>query len=167
MNKFKKAFAIAAVVLASFATPQMTIAQEISPEHLELAKKYVTMTDTGQVFQRTILKTAQESVDHLVQQNPEIGESIVISAREVATNYLEGSNLVHDNFARIYAAHYTMEELKEIIAFYESEVGQKILASNISINQSLQTSANIFEQNLAAEFAAKLRTNLKDKGFDL
>lgn len=167
MNKIKRAFAVAAVVLASFAAPHAIVAQEISPEHLALAKKYVTMTDTGLIFQRTVLRTAQESVDYLVQQNPEIGESIVVSAREVATSYLQGSNLVHDNFARIYAAHYSMEELNQIIAFYESEVGQKILSNNININQSLQTSANLFEDNLASEFAAKLRTNLKDKGFDL
>ena len=167
MKTINKLFAIATLVWMTVFASASIVAQEISPEHLALAKKYVTMTDTGAIYQRTIFATAQESVDHLVQQNPEIGESVVIAAREVATAYLKGDNLLHDNFARVYAAHYSMEELQEIVAFYETPVGQKILASNIAINRNLQTAARLLEENLATEFATKLRVNLKEKGFDI
>ena len=163
----KRVIAVAAFVVAGFVAPISASAQEISPEHLALAKKYVQMTDTAAVYQRTILATAQESVDYLVQQNPEIGESIVIAAREIATGYLKGENHLHDSYARVYASHYSAEELTEIVAFYESEVGQKILKSNIEINKSLQISAGLLESNLSKEFVAKVRSNLKDKGFDL
>ncbi len=161
---------IAGLVAAAATAMVLTIAaqaQEIAPEHLALAKKYVELTDTGAIFQRTILQTAQESVDHLVQQNPEIGEDILTAARDVAKEYLQGDNLVHDNFARIYAVHYDMEELNQIIAFYETDIGKKILASNIEINKNLQTAARLTEVNISTDFAVRLRVNLKEKGFDL
>ncbi|MGJ8528378.1 DUF2059 domain-containing protein [Maritalea sp.] len=161
---------IAGLVAAAATAMMLTVAaqaQEIAPEHLALAKRYVVLTDTGALFQRTILQTAQESVDHLVQQNPEIGEDILAGARDVAKEYLQGDNLVHDNFARIYAVHYTMDELTQIIAFYETDVGKKILAGNIEINKNLQTAARVAEENLSTEFAVRLRSHLKEKGFDL
>jgi len=142
-------------------------AQEIGPDHLALAKKYVAMTDTGHLYERVIVDTSKKAMNFLVQQNPEVAASIATAAKDVATSYFNGENELHDTFARIYAVRFSVEELNEIITFYETPVGQKLLANNQELGKNVETAAMIWKSNLETEIALKLRTLLKERGFDL
>jgi len=142
-------------------------AQEIGPEHLALAKKYVQMTDTSHLYERVIVDTSKKAMDLMVQQNPEIAASIATAAKDVATSYFDGTNELHDSFARIYAVRFTVEELNEIISFYETPVGAKLLANNQAVGANLEAAAGIWKSNLETEIAIKLRTLLKERGFDI
>lgn len=157
------AIAAGAALMLSFSAH----AQEIGPEHLALAKKYVAMTDTGHLYERIIVDTSKKSMDFLVQQNPAIAASIATAAKDVATSYFDGNNELHDSFARIYAVRFSVEELNEIIAFYETPVGQKLLANNQDIGKNIESAAMIWKSNLETEIAIKLRTLLKERGFDI
>ncbi|MFT6657892.1 DUF2059 domain-containing protein [Maritalea sp.] len=154
--------AASAAVLLSFGAQ----AQEIGPEHLALAKKYVAMTDTGYLYERVIVDTSKTAMQFLVQQNPEIAASIATAAKDVAISYFDGDNELHDSFARIYAVRFSVEELSEIVAFYETPVGQKVLANNQAIGKNIESAASIWKSNLETEIAIKLRTLLKERGFD-
>ncbi len=43
-----------------------------------------------------------------------------------------------DQIARIYAQHFTSDELQQIVTFYSSPTGQKLASTNFDINQQLQ-----------------------------
>ena len=58
-------------------------------------------------------------------------------------------------------------ELQEIVDFYESPVGRKLVAANTTLNESLQTVMGVFETNLKTEFFAKVRAELRDAGHDI
>jgi hypothetical protein len=69
--------------------------------------------------------------------------------------------------AKIYAEHFTEQELKELLAFYNSAVGKKYVAEQaIVVNASLKF-AQDWANKLSDEVTAKMREELKKKGHAL
>ena len=76
-------------------------------------------------------------------------------------------NELLDQFARLYASRFTLEELQQIVAFYESPAGIKLADLSTVINTDAQTVMNIWESNLRTEFFAKVKAELKAAGHTL
>ncbi len=53
----QRLIALIAAVTFSIAVPVSASAQEITPEHLAAAQEYVEMTDTGKVYEITLLSS--------------------------------------------------------------------------------------------------------------
>lgn len=160
--------AIAALVLsvAGFAALPAA-AQELSPEHLAVARQYVDLTDNAGIYETALIETAVTTMRTIVAQNPEIVDEVDTAITTTLDFYKGKKGDLLDQFARVYALNLTMEELEEIVAFYESPVGRKLAAANSTLNESLQTVMGVFETNLKTEFFAKVRAELKEAGFDV
>ena len=61
----------------------------------------------------------------------------------------------------------TVEELQQIVAFYESPTGQKLASANMEVNSDLQAVLQVFTNNTRSEFFAKVRAELRAKGFEV
>lgn len=171
MTSFKRGAALFAAVLLSltmavFAAAPVS-AQEISPEHLALARKYVDLTDKSGMYEVTLVEMGISTMRQLIQQNPEISAPLNTAITKVLETYKGRKSELFDQFARVYAQRFTMEELQQIVAFYESPIGVKLAGSNLAINTDLQTVMKVFNNNLRPEFFAKVRAELKAAGIDV
>ncbi|MNL74118.1 hypothetical protein D3C87_1996880 [compost metagenome] len=72
-----------------------------------------------------------------------------------------------DQFARVYALRFTMDELQTIVTFYESPTGQKLAQANAEINTDLQRVMQVFTNNLQREFFAKVRAELRAQNVEI
>ncbi len=144
-----------------------TRAQELSPDHLNLARKYVDLTDNAQIYARALIQTGINSMRTILSQNPEITQEVGDAIGEVIKFYSDKKDELFDQFARIYALRFTEAELREITAFYETDAGRKLAQVNQSINEDLSSAMQIFQVNLNTEFFAKVRAELRDKGIEL
>lgn len=142
-------------------------AQEISPEHLALARKYIDLTDKGGIYEGVLLSTAIDTMKTIVAQNPELVDQTDEAIKKTLDSYREKKGDLLDQFARVYALNFTPEELQLIVDFYGSEVGQKLATANATLNDSIQTVVGVFDANLKREFYAKVRAELKAAGFDV
>jgi hypothetical protein len=171
MTSFKRGAALFAAVLLSltmavFAAAPVS-AQEISPEHLALARKYVDLTDKSGMYEVTLVEMGISTMRQLIQQNPEISAPLNTAITKVLETYKGRKSELFDQFARVYAQRFTMEELQQIVAFYESPIGVKLAGANLAINTDLQTVMKVFNNNLRPEFFAKVRAELKAAGIDV
>ena len=158
----------AAVVTASMiglAAP--AFAQEVAPEQMALARKYIELTDRGAVYEVTIVETGVETMQQIVQRNPEIIDQTNAAITKVIEEYRGRKGELLDQFARVYALRFTQEELQEIVTFYESPTGQKLAAANTDVNADLQAVLQVFTNNTRSEFFAKVRAELRAKGFEV
>lgn len=153
-----------AAVAQDAASDQPTL--EIAPDHLALARKYVDMTDTAKVFEDAVVRTAVQATRTLVAQSPDLSDQVAESAVGVMQEYQNRKGELFDQFARIYAIHFSPEELSEIIAFYETDVGQRLLSQLGDVNQELQLALQVYETNLSNEFMAKLKESLAGQGYE-
>jgi hypothetical protein len=157
----------AVLSLAMLATAVPAFAQEVSPDQLALARKYVDLTDKVDIFGTTIATTAAQTLNQILRLNPTDGQQATDTVTDVVKEYKSQRPQLMDQVARIYAEHFTTDELQQYVTFYSSPAGQKLATSNFTINQQLQRVMEVFTLNLKTEFYAKVRAELKAKGVDL
>jgi hypothetical protein len=153
------------VISAMISIP--AFAQEVAPDHLALARKYVDLTDQSAIYEVTLVQTGIETMRTLIGQNPEMLDEIDTAVGKVLEQYKGKKGELLDQFARVYALNFSPEELQQIVAFYESPVGIKLATSNAEVNQDLQRVMGVFENNTKTEFFAKVRAELKAQGIEL
>lgn len=144
-----------------------SIAQEISPEHLALARKYVDLTDKSQIYERALIQTGIDTMRTIVTQNPEIDQETSDAIGQVILSYEDEKNNLFDQFARVYALRFTVEELTAINEFYESDVGQKLATENAQAARDLAAVMQVFKNNLSTEFFSRVRAELRSKDIEI
>lgn len=168
MNYLAKfAFRALLMMTLAFAGVSSANAQELSPSHLDLAKKYVEITDQNKIYEVTLIETGISTMRTIISQNPEITEDVSSAIGKVIEDYSTQKAQLFDQFARVYALRFTEAELREIVAFYETDVGKKLAEQNALANQELQTVMRVFQQNLNNEFYAKVRAELREQGIEI
>ena len=140
--------------------------QEVSPEALVLARKYIDLTDHGGIYEVSIVRAGMNTYQQLLPQNPTIAAELNTAIETVIASYKDKKGDLFDQMARLYAVNFTTEELQAIVDFYSTPVGQKLSKANADLNPSLQRIMNIFSVNLSKEFFSKVRAELKAKGID-
>lgn len=155
---------LGAAILAG-AAPAM--AQEVPPEQLALARKYVDLTDRAAVYEVTLVEIGLGTLRDITTQNPEIAKETDLAVGKVLEEYKDRKGELLDQFARVYAVRFTVEELQAIVAFYESPTGQKLAQANTEVNGDLQAVLQVFTNNTRSEFFAKVRAVLRAQGFQV
>lgn len=165
----KRAGAVVAILVSAmtFALAQPAQAQELAPEHLAIARKYVDLTDRTAIYEVTMVETGLDTMRQILSQNPAIGEQTDIAIGRVLESYVGQKGELLDQFARLYALRFTREELEQIVAFYESPVGQKLSVVNVSIQEDVQIVMQVFRANLRQEFFARVRAELREQGVNI
>ena len=72
-----------------------------------------------------------------------------------------------DEMAKLYATHFTEQELKAILVFYKSPVGKKLLAQQPTVVDASMKFAQDWANKLSDEVIAKMREELKKRGHAL
>ena len=157
--------ALLTLILSAFvALP--AVSQEITPEHLALARKYIDLTDHSGIYETTIVRAGINTYQQLLPQNPEIAVPLNKAIEDVISTYKDKKGELFDQMARVYALTFSQEEMQQIVDFYASPVGQKLSKGNAELNSTFQRVMNVFSVNLNSEFFAKVRTELKKQGID-
>jgi uncharacterized protein len=143
------------------------VAQEVAPEHLALARQYVDLTDRGAVFESTVVSMGIGTMRQIVSQNPELRDQTSEVIGEVISQYRGRKSELLDQFARVYAIRFSMEELQNIVSFYQSETGQKLAQANAELNEDLSRVLQVYTNNLRTEFFASVRAGLREDGVEL
>lgn len=161
--------ALVAVTLSAgmIALAMPAIAQEVAPEQLALARKYVDLTDRSAIYESTLVETGIETMRQIVQQNPELVDQTNAAISKVLEEYKGHKGDLLDQFARVYAVRFTVEELQQIVTFYESPTGTKLAQANSEVNVDLQRVLQVFTNNVKQEFFAKVRAELRANGVQL
>ena len=74
---------------------------------------------------------------------------------------------VLNQFARVYALQFSMDELAEMNAFYETPTGQKLASTQSKIDQSVVSLFTVYVENMRKEMYARVRADLIEQGADL
>ena len=165
MKRAFMALALALAVAATGTAPAMAQQGEIAPEHLTAARKYVDLTDQSSIYETSLITTAVTTMRTILRTNPDMTEAVDAAITKALESYKDRKDELMNQFARVYALNFSMEELQQINQFYESDVGKKLVAANSALNDDMQRIVSIFEANLSTEFFATVKANLREAGF--
>lgn len=165
--KRSRALVAVALSVSMLALSAPAFAQEVAPEQLALARKYIDLTDRAAIYEITLVQTAMDTMRQIVQQNPELTEPTDAAITKILEEYKGRKGELLDQFARVYAVRFTAEELQQIVTFYESPVGVKLSQANAEVNTDIQRVLTVFTNTLQQEFYAKVRAELRAQGVQL
>jgi hypothetical protein len=74
---------------------------------------------------------------------------------------------LEQQIVRVYAQHFTEQELKQAVAFYRSPLGKKLISEEPKALDESMKVANEWSGKLAEEVIAKMRAEMKKRGHDM
>jgi len=137
-----------------------------SPAAVAAAREILAMKTVNTMYASVIPTLVLKTKDTLMQTNPnyqkDLNEVAVIVAQSLAGREKE----IGEGMARIYASDFTEQELKDLVTFYKSPLGQKLLSAEPEAIQGsiayMRQWGQTFSQVVAAQFRAEMHKRGKD-----
>jgi len=153
-----------ALVLAAVSPAQ---AQQPSANALALAKEIIVLKGGNSIYDPVVPQIVDRARTLFLQANPMLGKDL----NEVA-NKLQGeltprtAELLNDG-ARLYASRFTEQELKDVLAFYKSPVGRKVITQEPAILDQSASNVDDWANKLADEVISRFRAEMKRRGHEI
>jgi hypothetical protein len=158
------ALAIAAPVAAQQQAPALKPA---TPAAMAAAKELLQMKNAPAMYANAIPNIVEQAKGALLQQNlnyqKDLNEVAVIVAKNLAGREKE----IGDGMAQIYANEFTEQELKDLVTFYKSPLGQKLLSNEPRAIQFSMSYMNQWAAQFAETVNAQFRTEMRKRGKEI
>jgi hypothetical protein len=156
-----------AIAVALAACMTAAHSQQPSAAAMTTARELVKVTGATSLFTPLVAGVVEQAKILFLQQDPSLNKDLNEIAGQIRTELTPRLTQVTDEVAKLYASHFTEPELKQILAFYQSPVGKKVLSQQpIVVNASMKF-AQDWANKLSDEVVAKMRAELKKRGHNL
>jgi len=132
-----------------------------------LAKQILETKHADSIFDPLIRGMVIKTRDFFMQTNFMWGKDLNEVADSLIKQYSVRSGELMNDAARIYASHFTEAELKQILAFYQSPLGQKLLTEEPNAADESMSMAGNWADKLSEEVMSKMRAEMKKRGHDM
>jgi|SRR5581483_3914191 len=153
-------FAALVCILAPAAQAQ----QKPSPGAMADAHKLIEVTGATQLFNPLIAGVVEQAKLLFLQQNPALQKDLNEIAADLRAKLQPRFSELTDEVAKFYATDFSDKELKDILAFYESPAGKKLLQRQPQIVDQSMKFAQGWANKLSDEVVDKMRDELKKRG---
>lgn len=135
-----------------------------SPAALKTAQEIVAATGANALFQPLVAGVVEQSKMLYLQQNPGQGAELNAIAAKLRTEYQPRLKEVKEQIAVYYTEHFDEKELQQILTFYQSPVGKKLLTEQPKVAEASMKFAQDWANKLSEEVTAKFQAELSKKG---
>jgi uncharacterized protein len=156
--------ALALILAASFGSAH---AQQPSATALATAKELITAKGATAIFDPVVVGVIEQAKSVLLRTNPMLSKDLNEVANKLRGDYAPRSVEILNDTARIYATRFTEQELKDVLAFYKSPLGQKLLAEEPRILDEGMRNAQTWANKLSEEVIGRIRVEMKKRGHEI
>jgi len=164
IQAIKRTSQLAAVAVAMVAFGPAAHSQQPSAAALSTAKEIVTVTGATALFNPLIAGVIEQAKLLFLQQNPslskDLNEITTKMRNDLAPRFDELVNFVALN----YATYFTEQELKDVLAFYKSPAGKKLISEQPKVVDASMKFAQDWANKLSDQVIAQMREELKKRG---
>jgi uncharacterized protein len=149
------------------AAPGPTQLKPGSPAAIAAAKEILAMKNAAAMYANAVPNLVEQTKNVLMQSNlnyqKDLNEVAVIVAKNLAGREKE----IGEGMAQVYANEFTEQERKDLVTFYKSPLGQKLLASEPRAIQFSMSYMNQWAQQFAEVINGQFRAEMKKRGKDI
>ncbi len=156
-----------ALVGAALASSLPAMAAPPTPAALATAGEIVKLSGATSLFTTLIPGVIEQSKILFLQQNPGLAGDLNVITAKMRADLAPRLGELSAEVAKIYAEHFTEQELKDLLAFYNSPVGKKFIVEQANVVNSSLKFAQDWANKLSDEVTVKMREELKKKGHAL
>jgi hypothetical protein len=141
--------------------------KQASPAAIAAATEILVMKKASAMYASAVPNIVQQTKDALLQSNlnyqKDLNEVAVIVVQKLAGREKE----IGEGMAKIYANEFTEQELKDLVTFYKSPLGQKLLSTEPKVIQSSMSYMNQWAQTFAEAVNAEFRGEMRKRGKEI
>jgi hypothetical protein len=160
-------FAVGLALTSLSAGAQQPAFKPASPAAMAAAREVLAMKNAAAMYANAVPNIVQRTKDQLLQTNlnyqKDLNEVAVVVAQKMAGREKE----IGEQMALIYANEFTEQELKDLVAFYKSPIGQKLLATDPKVIQFSMSFMNQWAQNFAEAVNGEFRAEMRKRGKEI
>jgi hypothetical protein len=138
-----------------------------SPAAIAAAKEILAMKNANAMYANAVPNLVQQTKEVLLQNNlnyqKDLNEVAVIVAQGLAGREKE----IGEGMAKIYANEFTEQELKDLVTFYKSPLGQKLLATEPRAIQFSMSYMNQWAQSFSEVVNGQFRAEMRKRGKEI
>jgi hypothetical protein len=138
-----------------------------TPACLAAAKEILALKNASAMYAQAVPNIVQKAKDSLLATNlnyqKDLNEVAVIVAKTLAGR----ENEIGEGMAQIYCKEFTEKELTDLVTFYKSPLGQKLLTAEPRAIQTSMNYMNGWARNFADIATAQFRAEMRKRGKEL
>ncbi len=138
-----------------------------SPEHLALARAVIEFTGATKSFDGVVPQLVQEARSMILTTRPELKNDLDDVLPTLQAELEKNEANIVNSISKIYANHFSEEELKEIAAFYQSPTGKKLTTATPDMLRQSFGEIQGWAQKTSSEVMTRIREEMAKKGHTL
>jgi uncharacterized protein len=159
--------ALVALAVIGAAKPVLAQTAAPSPNSILIAKQIIEIKGVKALFDPLIRGVVEKVKNQFMQTNFMWAKDLNEVANQLVKEYQPRTSELIDESARIYASHFTEAELKQILAFYQTPTGRKVVTEEPRALDQSMANAGAFGDKLSDEILVKMRDEMKKRGHDI
>jgi uncharacterized protein len=145
-------------------TPAAPALKPGTPAAMAAARELLAMKNASAMFANAVPGIVQQTKDSLIQQNLNYQKDLNDVAVVVAQAFAGKEKEIGEGMAQIYCNEFTEQELKDLVLFYKSPLGQKLLSNEPRAIQFSMSYMNQWAQQFAETVNAQFRAEMRKRG---
>jgi len=102
-----------------------------------------------------------------LRQNPNLQKDLDEVAAILRKEFSPRISEINGEITRLYAINFTEQEMKELLAFFKSPLGQKLLKTEPRIAEQGVKFAQQWANDLSDEVISRMRAEMKKRGHEI
>jgi hypothetical protein len=143
-------------------------APTVTPAYRKLVAQLLESIGAGIAGEQVAMSMAQETLGAIAAAGTPVTEEIqkIVVEEAIAefTGQFGGVDYLTDLYAPLYAAHLSEKDIAQILAFYQSEAGQKMIAVVPQISQTAMYAIQQDSLSRIPDFQIKVDARLREAG---
>jgi hypothetical protein len=158
---------LAAVLLACNLLAGPVRAQPATPAALASAKELLELKGAAEMFDPVVTGVIEQTKGALLQTNPQLAKDLTDVGNQLRTEFGPRRGEIIEAAAKAYAARFSEQELKDVVAFYKSPAGKKMLQQEPLVLDETFGFVQQWQGRVGEEVMNRFRAEMKKKGHNL
>src|SRR5947207_6672728 len=141
--------------------------QSVSPEATSAARELVAAMRAAEQFKALLPLILQQLKPVITQGRPEVArdfDAVLPALQEAVNSHSDAMATMLEGIVAVYARNFTVDEMRQITAFYRQPIGQKLLDKMPVVAQESMTVGQQFGQSIATELQRLVTEELRKRG---
>jgi len=158
---------VTALVIAwgGFAAPAQ--AQPASASAIATAKELVELKGGAGMFDPIIAGVVDQAKNALLRTSPQLSKELTEVAATLTAEFQPRRSDLINEAAKFYAGRFTEPELKEMVTFYKTPLGRKMLVQEPLVLDETFNYVQSWAPRVAEEMMNRFRAEMRKKGHQL
>jgi len=158
---------LAPLMLACQLFAGVALAQQPTPAAIATARELVELKGGNAMFDPVIVSVVEQTKGALLQTNPQLAKDLNDVATQLRNEFSPRRTELMNQAAKLYAQRFSEQELKDILAFYKTPVGRKMIVQEPQVLDDTFNFVQQWSPRVGEEVMNRFRAEMKKKGHNL